>query len=383
MSVYCPNKFNYLKVDIEKRLLYNCHKAHPQQITSEWLKNNTGKIFNTDLMVEERKQMLANIKNKSCSFQCYKAEDRGGISHRMQVLESNKTYYDDPKADIEHLDLVLSTDCNLSCVYCSGIFSSTWRREMKKFGSFKDVPSIEHDVKWNQFYNLVSQKEKIKTSFVDLFINEIRLMKKLKKISITGGEPLLSNHLDVILNAVSDDVCIDFITGLGVSPRRFEKFIDMLSNRKNTKVTISAETLGKFYEFNRYGSKFKTFEKYLNVLDSNNINYNFITTVSNVTMFGLHDFYKRFNQLVDLNYNHCEYPIFLQKHILDQQSKETLINLWSKNNDVYSKYVITGLEHNPTDIQKYQLKMYLKQIQERRSVSLDIFPKTFLQWLGI
>ena len=63
MSVYCPNKFNYLKVDIEKRLLYNCHKAHPQQITSEWLKNNTGKIFNTDLMFEERKQMLANIKN--------------------------------------------------------------------------------------------------------------------------------------------------------------------------------------------------------------------------------------------------------------------------------------------------------------------------------
>ena len=161
MSVYCPNKFDYLKVDIEKRLLYNCHKAHPHRVTTQWLEQNPGMLFNTETMIAERKEMLAGKRNFSCGFQCYDAEDKGAYSHRMQVLDTKKTEYTNPLSFVKTLNIDLSTDCNLSCVYCSGMFSSSWRREIKKFGTYSNIPK-----NYNDIVDKLSQKEKANAPFL-------------------------------------------------------------------------------------------------------------------------------------------------------------------------------------------------------------------------
>ena len=86
-AVYCKNKFTYLKIDIEKRLLYNCHKAYPHQIRSQWLSDNPGKIFNTNIMLQEREQMLNGKRNSSCAYACYRNEDHGSPSERQIIMK--------------------------------------------------------------------------------------------------------------------------------------------------------------------------------------------------------------------------------------------------------------------------------------------------------
>ncbi len=377
MSVYCPNKFDYLKVDIEKRLLYNCHKAHPHRVTTQWLEQNPGMLFNTETMIAERKEMLAGKRNFSCGYQCYNAEDKGAYSHRMQVLDTKKTEYTNPLSFVKTLNIDLSSDCNLSCVYCSGMFSSSWRREIKKFGTYANVPK-----NYTEIVDNLSQKEKANAPFFQAFLKEIKKMKKLERVIITGGEPFLTNQLDKILDLLDSKIVIDVITGLGVSKSRFNKVLPKLMLRK-VKINISAEGLDKHLEFIRHGSDAEQFNSYIKTLENNNIEYKFICTVSNLTMFGLQDFYLKYNSIADLDYNPCQYPTFTQKHIIDPTSKKQMIDFWGQRNDKFSNMIMTGLERNPNLNEMKKLQIYLKQIRERRNVSLDHFPKSFLDWLDL
>lgn len=376
-NVYCPNKFNFLKIDLEKRLLYNCHKAYPHQIKSDWLEKNPGKLFNTDKMITERKEMLDGIRNKSCSFQCYDAEDRGAPSERLHVLNRDNKYYTNSLAQVETLDLMLNTDCNLSCVYCSGMFSSAHRKEVKKFGPYSNMQGKN----FNDLYDRISQKEKNNSIFFQLVLKEVALMTNLKTLTITGGEPLLSNHLDLIINILDlNKVNIQIFTGLGVSEHRFNNIIEKIKNYKNFLLSISAEGLSQHFEFMRFGSKFQTFQKYLGILDNKNITFNFSCTLSNLSMFGLYDFYKKYQQY-NFKFSHLSHPTFLQKHILDNESKKILIEQWSKHNDDFSYNVLKGLEHPPSDDERLKLKTFLKELAMRRNISLNIFPTSFLKWI--
>lgn len=377
MSVYCPNKFDYLQVDVENRLLYNCHKAHPHRVNTEWINENPGMLFNTDTMVSERKEMLAGKRNFSCGYQCYKTEDAGGQSHRMQVLENKKTKYTNPTAFVKTLNINLSSDCNLSCVYCSGIFSSAWRKENKKFGMYSNISK-----NYSEVVDKLSQKEKINAPFFKLFLKEIKKMKGLERVIVTGGEPFLTNQLDRILDVLDRSVKVNVITGLGVKQSRFNRVLPRLLER-NIRISISAEGLGKHLEFVRHGSDSKLFDQYINALDKNDVEYSFICTVSNLSMFGLLDLYKKFNQKADLEYSSCVYPSFLQKHIIDPTTKKMLLDTWGKNNDKFSRNVVKGLDRDPHLGEMKKLQIYLKQMKERRNVSFEHLPKTFLDWLEL
>lgn len=376
-TVYCPNKFNYLKVDVEKRLLYNCHKAYPEKVTTAWLKDNPGKIFNTEEMIMHRTQMLNGERNRACSYQCYPLEDKGAYSHRMSVLQKKKDIYDNPVSFVETLDLILSSDCNNSCVYCSGMFSSAWRREIKKFGEYENIPKDYNDV-----YDKSSQIEKMKTTFFELFLKEIEKMNQLKKLVITGGEPLLHNRLDSILTKVNSKVSVQIFTGLGVSLSRFKNLVEKFKG-KNVIIIVSAEGLGDHLEFARHGISAEQFELYIEMLRQANIEYEFTCTVNNLTIFGLQDFYSKFNSEIDLDYNPLMTPDFLQKHVIDPISKTKIMDFWGKRNDRFSQLVLSGLDRDPDVTDKKKLQIFLKQIKERRQVSLNHFPQTFLDWIEI
>ena len=315
-TVYCKNKFVYLKIDIEKRLLYNCHKAYPHQIRSQQLSDNPGKIFNTDTMLQEREQMLNGKRNSSCAYSCYHNEDQGLPSERQLVMKDIDVIdYQNPYSDVETLDLMLGTDCNLTCLYCSGMFSSAWRREVHKNGTYA---SIEKN--WNDVYDAVSQKHKKETPFFKLILQEISLMKKLRTIIFTGGEPFLFNYLeDFIKVACKKNVNLRICTGLGVEKKRFRDVcIKIKKNQTDIqKVTIlvSAEGIGKNYELVRQNDS-KRVDEYIDIIKENNFNLEFICTISNLGLFGLKDFYDAYNHQHTLEYNSLSHPFFLKKYFL-------------------------------------------------------------------
>lgn len=381
-NVYCPNKFSVLKVDLEKRLLYNCYRALPHRVTTEWLKNNPGQLFNTDTMLKERKEMLAGIRNSSCSFQCYKAEDRNATSLRTEVLKTKKTYYSNPLSSVQTLDITVNTDCNLSCVYCSGIHSSTWRREIDKFGTYPEIFE-----EWNKIYDVMSQKEKISSPFRKIFFKELELMDSLESVQITGGEPLLFNDLENMLDIINsqsrkDKIRISLFTGLGVSLTRFNNFLKLVKKYNNITVIISAEGLEKNFEFARYGSVYSIFTDYIKRLEEENIKIEFSCTLSNLGLFGFYDFYKKYNHH-KIIYMEIHQPSFLQKHLLDDESKKIITQQWNKQNNKYASLVLQGLDHVPEEKEIKKLKIFLQEIRKRRKVSLDHLPKSFLDWLKI
>lgn len=380
-AVYCKNKFVYLKIDIEKRLLYNCHKAYPHQIHSQWLIDNPGKIFNTDIMLQERQQMLNGKRNSSCAYACYRNEDQGSPSERQQVMKDTDVIdYENTYSDVETLDLMLGSDCNLTCLYCNGMFSSAWRREVNKNGTYAGM-----EKNWNDVYDAASQKLKKETSFYKLILREITLMKKLKTMLFTGGEPFLLNYLDEFVKiACRKDVNLRIFTGLGVEEKRFRDMCKKIKKNQtdNRKVTIlvSAEGIGKNYELVRQNDS-KRLNEYINIIKENNINLEFICTVSNLGLFGLREFYDVYNQHI-LRYNSVTHPFFLKKYIIDEKSKDSIKKQWQTNNDQFGKLVLQGLEQHPSLEEKQHLRTYLQQLKKNKKVNTDCLPLSFLSWLN-
>lgn len=379
-TAYCKNKFVWLKIDVEKRLLYNCHKAYPHQICSQWLIDNPGKIFNTDIMLQERKQMLNGKRNSSCAYACYDNEDQGLPSQRQLVMKDIDVIdYENPHSDVEILDLMLGTDCNLTCLYCSGVFSSAWRREVNKNGTYAGM-----EKNWNDIYDAVSQKHKKETPFFKLILQEITLMKKLKTMLFTGGEPFLCNYLDDFIKvACRKDVNLRITTGLGVEQKRFRDMCKKIKKNQtgDRKVTIlvSAEGVGKNYELVRQNDS-KRLNEYVNIIKENNIHLEFVCTVSNLGLFGLREFYDVYNQHI-LHYNPVTHPFFLKKYIIDEKSKDLIKKQWQTNNDQFGKLVLQGLEQHPTLEEKQHLKTYLQQLKKNKKVNIDCLPLSFLSWL--
>ena len=124
MNYYCSTKFTDLQVHVQGRLLYNCCKAYPERVDLEWLEANPGKLFHTDTMLEDRKLMLEDKSCVSCHFGCYKYEEQGLSSTRLQ--KNTHEFIANPEAPLKNLSIALSTDCNLTCAYCGPEWSTTW-----------------------------------------------------------------------------------------------------------------------------------------------------------------------------------------------------------------------------------------------------------------
>ena len=169
-----------MSVHVESRLLYNCCKAYPERINLDWLEANPGKLFHTETMLEDRKLMLDNKSCASCHHGCYKYEEQGLPSTRRN---QENIFINDVQSPLQCLQIFLSTDCNLTCVYCSPEFSSGWQREIDKNGRYKlEGIDIRND-KWHNLWAKVKQKSRSTESrFFKLLLKEISLAKKLKTI---------------------------------------------------------------------------------------------------------------------------------------------------------------------------------------------------------
>ena len=222
MDYYCSAKFTDLMIHVQGRLLYNCCKAYPERVDLDWLEANPGRLFHTDTMLQDRELMLDNKSCASCHHGCYKYEEQGLTSTRQNYINDEKI--SDPHAPIRHLDISLSTDCNLTCMYCSPEWSSSWQKDIEKNGDYvlDSVPVKQND-NWSNLWAKMKQKSRgMESRFFAQILREIKLSTGLQSVSILGGEPLLNNQLDQMLDHVHGKK-ITITTGLGVSDARLQR----------------------------------------------------------------------------------------------------------------------------------------------------------------
>ena len=377
---YCNQKFTWLSIDLEKRLTYSCCEADPTKINLSWLKQNPGKIFNTELLQQERQSMLDNIPVVSCNTGCWIPEKAGLTSQRIQVNGIKKTHTNLISIP-EKLHIIVGSACNLTCSYCEKQNSTAWLYDIANYGGYLDAPRFTINP-IDQAVLKISQKEQMQSEGFKLLLDEIKSFKNLKETVISGGEPFLYNNFIDILNGITDSKEIIFFTGLGVNHTRLQNQLDKIKDPTNITATISAENIKQFYEFNRYGNSYQDFCKNLALLKEYKFKIKFSSVVSNLTIHGLIDFV---NEVGDENisYIDCVDPTFLRTNVLDPKTIDRLVTKLDDSNISIKSEIIKNLLAPSTNEQRNQCSIFLKEFARRRNLSLDIFPKSMLQWLSI
>lgn len=384
-SYYCSMKFKFVKIDLETKQTYNCHAATPHRIDFDWLKANPGQLFNTDVNVLERRQMLQNERNISCEQNCWPAEDNGITSSRILQQGQERTHIN-PITQPEFIDLTVGSDCNLSCTYCSKVFSSTWRNDILTNGNYNITPDDSRYTasKFDQVISRLSQSEKYNSNQYNILLNEFKEMSRnVNELHITGGEPFLNKFLLDIIESNENTPTIKLFTGLGVDYKRFARILDRLADYKNVKLAVSAENVGSFHEFNRYGTKWDDVERKIELILKKNINLIFHSALSNLTLFGFVDFYNRFNQY-NIEVDVVNTPVFLKVNNMDDYSKFMLTEQLSNSSIPEKDEFIDSLASEVDVDHRRQLNKFMNEFTKRRpDLSLGIFPKTFLDWMAV
>ena len=381
MNYYCSTKFTDLQVHVQGRLLYNCCKAYPERVNLEWLEANPGKLFHTDTMLEDRKLMIEDKSCASCHHGCYKYEEQGLSSARLQ--KNTNEFITNPKAPLKDLSISLSTDCNLTCAYCSPEWSTSWQKDIDKNGNYELTDFKIKNDNFAKLWSKIKQKSRsTESKFFHLLLKEISLAKDLELISIIGGEPLLNNQLEMFLDQTGDKK-VTITTGLGVSLSRLSR---LLKKMKGMKIVfyVSGETTGKFFEFLRYGASWKDFLTKVMMISDHGFEVSFISTISNISLFDFTNFYNTFHNSYNIEINSMTERPFLMPHVIDNKSKDNFIRTSKKyGNTKTFQNILKSLNLGINEIDRINLGNYIKQFSSRRSIDINFLPEHFRKWCNL
>lgn len=381
-NYYCSQKFDWVEVRLYDGLVASCCQSTTHRLTLSELESHPVGFFNYPVIHQERQLMLDNVRTSSCES-CWKVEENN-INSRRTLSSSDIRKYHQLEQLPKTVNLVLSNTCLQSCVYCGKVYSHTWLNDVATNGDY-NIPGYNDRYNINQQDKILlrlGQKELHQTRTGELILNQIESASaNIEKLIITGGEPLLDNQLIKIVERLQNIPEIVIFTGLGINLKRLEKICADLKKYTNISFTVSAENTGTYHEFNRYGTTYSNWLENYNII-SNNFPVSFASVVSNLTLFGLHDFmFQRSNSKISFYYNND--PVFLSPNMLDNTSKKNIEFNLLKINHPEIDNIIKYMNQPSDDINKESLKTFLVRFSQTRNLKLNLFPATFLKWIGI
>jgi organic radical activating enzyme len=380
---YCSQKFWWLTVDLEKQETQSCCAAVPARVDIKWLDANPGQLFNTPAAINERKMMLEGKPVASCEKQCWIPESQGLTSRRL-TMGSNERTHESVVSDPSVLNVVVGTDCNLTCVYCCKQYSSAWSQDIYNNGDYS-LPGNRYNFSArDRVIMQISQKDFGRSANYTQLLNEVvELVKKstLNTVIITGGEPFLYLELTALAQRLNEyGVLIKIFSSLGVNEKRFEKEIEKLKGL-NVEIVISNENVEDAYEFVRYGNTWERLNKNISTIEKYNIKYSFYSVVSNLTVMGIHKFIDWAGDR-SIMFAPCSDPDYLSPSVLDPNTKQIILNQLDRYPEQLKQIIEKDLIVDPTELQHQQLKIYLKEFAQRRNLGFSIFGDSFQKWIA-
>lgn len=293
-----------------------------------------------------RKKMLQGQRPSDCSC-CWWLEDKGQVSDRLSWSAKSwmaPSFPERPekltKAALSPswVELNFSSKCNLKCVYCSPIFSTKWYQEIKEYGPYPtSVPhnSIDHlnHLEFQDKYENGPLLEKFWPWFDNILPN-------IKLLKVTGGEPLLSAQLFLLIDKLLETNCPELTFGINsncsVSEEIWGQFVSKVTNlesRKNLKQIYlhpSLDCFGARAEYIRSGLSMDLFIKNIETfLERTTASVHFICTLNNLALGGLEDFwrfvldlkkkYQKSGRDIAIGTEILKYPAWLNINILPDE----------------------------------------------------------------
>ncbi|MCZ0931573.1 MAG: twitch domain-containing radical SAM protein [Oligoflexia bacterium] len=272
LKTFCPLPWNHLSVGPEGKGRVCCDGY-------DFLKDEQGHFlfwkevkdlrsyFNSKDYKRIRRQMLNGERPKHC-FHCFKQEDHGVKSIRLQYLDqyqkdikkmikntNSDGSVDHPK--IAYLDMALGNKCNLKCRMCSPWNSYIIGKDWKKAGISYSEESAEKIFK-DKWYSSSNTFNLIKQALPDI-----------RAIFTTGGEPLIvKEHLKILKMIIekghAHHIILRYNSNQTVIPNDIVK---MWKFFKEIQFNCSVEAYGELNNYIRYPSQWKRQEENIYYLD--------------------------------------------------------------------------------------------------------------------
>lgn len=241
MSHYCKSPWMSLFVYNDGKVKSCCAG---QWDWGDLKKNTLEEIVNSPKVVELRKDIAEGRHNSYCDY-CKGCEENAGEGQRQyfdKFTMTDEELYNPDLFDLRMVDMRWNNLCNLNCVYCDVLWSTTWQK-------VKGHPMS--DLKTNHY-----------TSVLDMVRNNSH---KMEAIIMGGGEPLLHTHNVDLLQSLDKNIEIDIMTNLSTNLKHSAIFAE-LKEKTNVNWCVSFENVGEQFEFVRHGASWERMLTNLNLV---------------------------------------------------------------------------------------------------------------------
>lgn len=376
---YCQQKFDWVEIRLYDGWVSSCCQADPNRLTVDQITKRPLGFFNYDEILQERTLMLKNQRISGCNS-CWKFEEKG-LPSRRTLMKSQDRIYQEIQAQPKYINLVLSNTCNQTCVYCCKNFSHSWLMDIHNNGDYGFVDGPRYQLSdRDKILVKLSQKDLYKVKLPQIIMEQISECAEHAHVMISGGEPFLDNHLVEIVEKVSTAIKISIYSGLAVNKQRLISLCEKLEKiRPDIDIVMSVENTGNLHEFNRFGSSWSSWKENYDIVRSYfEVSCN--SVISNVTLFGLPDFIKSYPGLKK-KFSILSEPEFLLCNLLDENSKQKIISDLEELAIEQLDPVIKHIKEQPNLKNLSQLRKYLQEFSRRRSLDINVFPKSFQNWV--
>jgi organic radical activating enzyme len=356
-SSFCAAKWLHSTIDLGAGKTASCHHPSPHSISLDEIETNPSAIHNTSYKKSLRKKMLDGERPEECDY-CWTIEDMGtdSISDRTfktiiyndDIINQISKAPWDADVDLERLEIAFDRTCNFACSYCSPSHSTTWTKDIKTFGPYKNLLQSG-----NSYVDDGTASDATKNKNENPYIAAFwewwpSLSKTLKELRITGGEPMMSDDVWKLMDKFGDEqipIRLAINSNLGAKDSLIDLFIEKSHRIKNLNLYTSCEATGSQAEYIRDGMDYKKFlfnvERIL--VETKIKKVSMMMTINSLCLFSISEFmddvirlkrkYGKSRVIMDMNI--LRYPNFMNMNILPDEikteRKEHLQNWLSQN----------------------------------------------------
>jgi len=353
---FCGAKWYNATIWLGSGMTTSCHHPPAHRVDIHKVRDNPKLLHNTPQKKQDRAKMVAGERPAGCEY-CWKIEDMGrdAVSDRVykSKIYSNQDLITASQTPITEdinlktLEIAFDRTCNFGCSYCNPAFSSTWVRDIKQNGAYKNLISDGRNHFTHAHNGAQLYKDTEVNPYVEAFFRwwESDLHKTLEELRITGGEPMMSPSLWRLLDwfetekhRINPNMRLAINSNLVPKRELFTKFLNKVKNVPNLHIYTSNESTYAHADYIRDGMNYTTWYTHLvNLPDIRPAGIHNMCTVNALCLESLPKFLdmivknkKDFKRVygVDLNFtlNILRFPSFQSPLVLSDELRTLFMN---------------------------------------------------------
>jgi sulfatase maturation enzyme AslB (radical SAM superfamily) len=272
-SKFCSLK-HYQKVfTLHLNTAASCCRAYPEPLTD-------GQSIHEKIIQwkNESELLTQGIEIPGCDS-CWNDEKQNKLSRRQQEGSTPRTG--------SRVEILLSNLCNQMCSYCSPRYSSVWEDSIVKHGFFNHVSNTV-----NANLTLPDKVDASQDRLSEIYEHIQTCEDNSVSLALLGGEPLMQiQNLQTLLSFSQPKIKnLSIVTNLNPPKNKFLKWLVNNFPQDKLRITVSLDATPEFNHVSRAGFDHARFLENLKLLEDHQIDFNFSSTISAISIFDLPNF---------------------------------------------------------------------------------------------